>query len=330
MTDGQNTVDTDGVQQAQSLTDMVSATGIPLPSQRLSRASWAKIGIFAGLLLGVHYWQLPLMAGRWFHDDNWSHGPLIPLFSLYLLYARRQELLSAPRRICLWGLVVLVVGVMWQIVAYYPVQNRWIGYLSITVTLFGLVLYLAGPQVIRLTWLPIFYLAFAMPLPKRLYTAIALPLQEFAALASTIILKIMGVQMDVTASHLTVVSLSGARHGLTVAEACSGVRSLMAFVAIGVAIAYLENRPTWQRVVLVALTVPIAIVVNVIRVGITCGMYVIDRPELGQDFMHHFMGIVMLLPAFLMLWGVGWLLRHLFVEETDSPDVPVPVEGEGR
>jgi exosortase len=296
--------------------------------ERFSPATWVKIAVFAGLLGAVHHWQLPLLVGIWRRDLNWSHGFLIPLFSLYLLYARREELRAAPRRICLWGLPILIFGLIWQILAYYPVRNNWLTFLSMTVILFGLVLYLAGPQVIRLTWVPIFFLAFAMPLPKRLYTQIALPLQEFAALASTILLRIFGTEIEVTKSHLTIAGRSGAPYELTVAEACSGVRSLMAFVAIGVAIAYLENRPTWQRVILVIMTIPIAILINVIRVSITGTMYVIDRPELGQKFMHEFLGMVMLIPAFLLLWALGWLLQHLLIEEEEQPlETQPPGEG---
>jgi len=323
MRDGQTTSE---VTQRQSLADMITAPPEPTELQPFTRGTWIQIVLFGVLVFLVFRWQMPQLVEEWTRP-NWSHGPLIPLFSLYLLWSRRLELQAVRRRTCLWGLPILIFGLLWQIVAYYPVSNNWLGYLSVTVVLFGLVLYLAGPQVARLTWLPIFYLAFAMPMPKRLYTAIAVPLQEFAALCSAALLKVVGVKIDVVASHLQLVSLSGRFHELTVAEACSGVRSLMAFVAIGVAIAYLENRPAWQRVVLVGMTVPIAILINVIRVAITCGMYVVDKAAMGQGFMHEMTGLLMLIPAFMLLWGVGWLLQHLFieVEEEDqeaAPDQP--------
>lgn len=328
MTDRDRSAEVAAARNPGKLADILAVPEEERVGRPFSRAAWVKIGIFAALLVVLHYWQLPMLVNKWLDDPNWSHGILIPLFSLYLLYARRHDLRAARRRVCLWGLPILIFGILAQIAAYYPIQNQWLTNLTMTVVLFGLVLYLAGPQIIRLTWLPILFLVFAMPMPGKLYADIALPLQEFAALTSAVILRLCGVQIDVTASNLTVVTRSGVLRDLTIEEACSGVRSLMAFVAIGVAIAYLENRPAWQRVVLVMFTVPIAILCNVIRVAVTCTMYVIDRPDLGQDFMHKFMGLLMLIPAFGMLWAVGWLLQNLFVEEEEDPaeDAPPPKE----
>ena len=200
-----------------------------------------------------------------------------------------------------------------------------------------LVLYLGGMTLIRITWLPIFYLAFALPISPMLYERIAFRLQNLAAAWSTIILRVLGVSISVTASHLTVTGMSGEKYGLTVAEACSGVRSLVAYLALGVAWAYLENRPIWQRVVLVLAAAPIAILCNILRVTITCSAYVIDRPELGQKFMHTFAGLVMLGPALVMFWALGKLLQKVFVEvevedEDDALETEAqskPTEGEG-
>ena len=92
--------------------------------------------------------------------------------------------------------------------------------------------------------------------------------------------------------------------------------------ALSVATAYLDDRPNWQRIVLVAMGVPIAVICNVLRVVTTSTMYYLDRPELGHGFMHTFTGMLMLAPALLMLWGLSWLLRNLFVEAEDEPDEP--------
>ena len=98
----------------------------------------------------------------------------------------------------------------------------------------------------------------------------------------------------------------------------------MAFMALGVAWAYLEYRPVWQRVVLVASAVPIVLLCNVLRVATTCLMYVLDQPELGKDFMHEFVGLLMLIPAAGMLWVLSRLLKAFFVEETDEAEADGP------
>jgi exosortase len=177
----------------------------------------------------------------------------------------------------------------------------------------------------RLVWLPIGYLVFAMPVSARAYRSISLPLQNFAAKVSTAVLQIAGVEIRVTSSHMYVTSISQQVHELTVAEACSGVRSLMAYVALAVAWAYLEDRPVWQRIVIVVAAVPVAIFCNVLRVLITCTMYVIDRPELGQGVMHEFAGMVMLVPALGLLWLLSVVMNSLFIEDDDVDDA----EGDG-
>ena len=302
-----------------SLADLVDEVEPVSLRHALPPAARIKLGILAALVVLLNAWQFRPLVDAWLHDENWGHGLVIPLFSLYLLYRRSDELLTAPRRICLWGLGILIAGILLMIVGFYPLGVRWLSQLSMTIVLFGLVLYLAGPTVAKLTSLPIFYLSLAMPIPKMLYTKIATPLQELAAQSSCVLLRLLGVRIDIAASHMEIVSRSGELHQLTVVEACSGVRSLIAYVALGVAWAYLEDRPLWQRVVLVLAAVPIAMLCNIARVAVTCWMFVIDKPELGRDFMHTFMGLTMLVPAVGLFWLLGWLLGAVFVEDKEAP-----------
>jgi len=296
------------------LADMVAVPSGPALDRRFYLELLAKVAVLGVLFTLLNFWQFRNLARVWLSDPNWSHGFIIPLFSLFLLYNRREELLGARPRACLWALPLMMLALVGQVLAYYPISNLWLCELSMVAVLFFLVLYLGGPGVIRITWLPILYLALAMPIPGRLYVKVSLPLQEVAAQGSAMILRVFGTQIEVTASHLRILSRSRLWHDLTVAEACSGVRSLMAYVALGVAWAYLEERPLWQRVVLVISIVPVAILCNVIRVSITCAAYAVDRPELGQKFMHSFTGMLMLIPAVLMFLALSWLLKSLFVE----------------
>jgi exosortase len=135
---------------------------------------------------------------------------------------------------------------------------------------------------------------------------------------------VFGVEIIRDASKWTLISRSGVLHELTVAEACSGMHLLMAFLALGIATAYLEARPVWQRSVLVLAALPIAVFCNVLRVAITCSMYYIDKKEFGQNVLHTFTGMLMLIPAFAMLWILGWVLGHLFVEADDDDDAKQP------
>jgi len=295
----------------------------PLPQAKgISAAAWIKLLVIAGLFAAVNWRQFTVLVNKWLVDVNWSHGFLIPFFSLYLLYTRREPLFAVYRRSCLWGLGLAVLFIVVILLGYYPFQISWLSQIGMVGLCFSLVLYLGGPGLIRITWLPIWYLVFAMPLPEQLYTEIALPLQELAAKSSTILLQLFGVDIHVTASNLTITSISGRQYPLLVAEACSGVRSLVAYLALGVAWAYLVDRPIWQRIVLVFFAVPIAILTNVLRVTITSSMSVLDYPELGNDFMHEFTGMLMLGPALLMFWALSRLLQAMFVEHEEADEDP--------
>ncbi len=317
MTDSEQHVNTGESPKAASLVDLVGRPRFAAQPESFPVSALIKIGVIAVLFAGMNWWQFKDLIMKW-RDPNWSHGFIIPLFSLYLLYARRDELFAARRRVCVWALLLVILSIIFIILSYYPIRTYWLAQLSMVALLCSLVWYLAGGEVVRLTWLPIWFLALAMPIPNMLYERIAYPLQNLAAAVSTAVLRMAGVSIEVVASRLKIMSLGGVAHELTVAEACSGVRSLMAYLALGVAWAYLENRPIWQRVILVISAVPIAILCNVIRVTGTCSMYVFDKPEWGQGFMHEFAGLVMLGPAVVMFWGLGKLLQGLFVEEEDD------------
>lgn len=312
------------------LADMVEPEPSIAFGESFPPATLIKIGVLAALMLAAHAWQIRLLLRQW-TDPDWMHGYVIPLFSLYLLFSRRHELLAAKRKTGATGhlgLAIVLLSLMAQPLCVYPVRNYWAMQMCMIAVLFGLVLYLGGTSVIRLTWLPILFLFFAMPLSPSLYRAISLPLQGVAAQGSAMVMRLVGVRIEAVASSLTLVSTSGASRTLTVAEACNGMRLLWAFLALGVAMAYLDDKPIAQRVVLVASAIPIAILCNIIRVTITCLMYYVDKEELGKDFMHYFTGVAMLVPAFLMLWLLAWIMRNMFVEVPED-EPPAVAEGAG-
>ena len=105
--------------------------------------------------------------------------------------------------------------------------------------------------------------------------------------------------------------------GLDVAEACSGMRLLMAFVALGVAMAYLHERPIWQRLVLLLSTIPIAILCNVVRVTITGLIYILWNPEYAKGIYHDMLGLMMLPLAFGFYGILAWLMSNLYTDEED-------------
>jgi exosortase len=133
-------------------------------------------------------------------------------------------------------------------------------------------------------------------------------------------------QVEATTSGVIIDIVYKGQHlepGLDVAEACSGMRLLMAFFALGVAMAYLHYRPVWQRLVLLASTIPIAILCNIIRVMITGFIYVLGDPEYAQGIYHDLLGMAMLPLAFGLYGALAWFMSNLFVEsgQQQTPDI---------
>jgi exosortase len=193
------------------------------------------------------------------------------------------------------------------------------------VLLFGMVLWLCGWQIIRVVWLPILFLVFAVNIPEMIYRDVAYQSQQFAASASVVVLRVLGVDADMagaSAQAETVISLldtEGQTHQLNVEEACSGMRLLMAFGALAVAISYLSDRPAWQRIILIVFAFPIAIFCNLLRVVITGYLYYMGYPEYAQGIFHTFTGLLMLVPAGLMYFALAKLMNLLVVEDYSVP-----------
>jgi exosortase len=222
------------------------------------------------------------------------------------------------------GLGTLLFGVLVTVYGIYPGQNDYLKDLGMVVALFGLVLYLCGWHVMRIAWFPIVFLVCALPWPGLVYSWVASPLQELAARVAVKVMQFTGV--DAMRNGTKIVFDTGKVDGtggtiwrpLNVAEACAGLRSLMTFISVGAALAFLSSRPLWQKLFQTAAAVPIAIFCNVMRVS---GQGLLDRyvsQELSQDFAHQFVGLLMLIPAFFLLLLVGWFLDKLFIEEADA------------
>jgi exosortase len=222
----------------------------------------------------------------------------------------------------LYGLGVYVYGI-------YPGQNDYIKDMGMIITLFGVVLMMYGWRVMRLAWFPIVFLICAIPWPGLVYSWIAEPLQQLAANVAVIALKTTGVEAVCSGTKIIIQNANPLKPSriLNVAEACAGMRSLMTFLTVGGAVAFLSPRHLWQRIIIVVSSIPIAIFCNVLRIS---GQGLLDHyvsPEWSESFAHQFVGMVMLLPAFFMILGVGYLLDKLFIEEAENePAAPTAVK----
>ena len=191
------------------------------------------------------------------------------------------------------------------------------------ITLFGVVLAMAGWGVMKVAWFPIAFLVCGLPWPGLVYSKVAEPLQQLAANVAVWTLQLTGVEAAVGGTKISMIGGDGAWRTLNVAEACAGMRSLMTFISVAAAVAFLSSRPLWQKIIVVLFAVPIAISCNVMRVS---GQGLLDRyvsHSLSENFAHQFVGLIMLIPAFLLILLVGWILDQIFVEQIDRRFVAI-------
>ena len=283
-----------------------------------------RIGILGALFLVLHA-DILLRLGRiaW-SDGDWSHAFLIPVISLYFIFQHRDRLGATAPRPCWWGLVLMLVGLAGYLLGLYPLRNDMVKGYSMIVELFGLVLLMVGPAMMRWLWFPIVYLAFAVKVSYHLWESVAWRLQLLAAEGAVFLMTLFGIESDVVGTRIELYEGIERIGALNVAEACSGMRMLMTFIALGVAMAYLGERPWWARGVMALMALPIAIAVNVGRVTILGVLYLFDPRYTAGDF-HLLIGMLMLIPALGLFLLLGWVLG-LFVDE---PPRTAPAAGEG-
>ncbi|UCF00384.1 MAG: exosortase/archaeosortase family protein [Planctomycetota bacterium] len=288
--------------------------------QELGVHTYVKVLIIGGLFYYLFHNEIQTVVRRW-SDPSWSHGFLIPLFSLYFINQQKNKILNLHTKPNYLGLVFIICCIMFYF--FNTVSPSGFGYfrpISMIATLGAIVLFLGGWSLVKYTWLPIGFLVFAVPLPTRYYVSLTIPMRQLAAkLAATLLNLVNGLEAVASGVVIDVI-YKGHRlePPLNVAEACSGMRLLMAFLALGVAMAYLHYRPIWQRLILLASTIPIAIFCNVVRVTVTGFIYILIHPRYAQGLYHDLLGLGMLPLAFGLYGLLAWFLSSLFIEETEA------------
>ncbi len=249
------------------------------------------------------------------NDPDWSHSLLIPVISIYFIYTRQEKLTEIRYRTFWPGIVFVLAGMLGYVFfTIGPTYNHTLQGWCAVLTLFGVVLTMCGVGSLRLFLLPIAYLLLGVKIGERLMFYATAKLKIFAAQGAWFLLNLTGTETERTGSVLTLVKGDGTEIPLDVAEACSGMRMIVAFVALGVAIAFISCRFWWQRVILIALAIPVAMLVNVFRVATLGWLSLYDVEMAGGDF-HMLVGLVWLLPALALYLGIVWVLNRIVITE---------------
>ncbi len=295
--------------------------------QQTQEISKQRILLWSGLLLVAFSWIFWDFLQRqfWFaiqQQADWGHTLVIPFISGYFVWLCRGKLLRKPFRRAWSGIVLIFLGLGWYtLCALGPTamhHHNLMGF-GVGLTLLGICLYLFGWRAMLYLWFPLVYLfIFGQSISDRFMEIITFKLQDIASVGSYYGLTLLG--LDVTRSGNTLEILyNDTAHPLNIAEACSGMRMLMAFLALGVAMAYTGLPYLWQRISLVVLALPIAVFVNILRV-MTLGLLSIANTDFAAGDFHTFVGTLWLIPAFLMYLGIVWILKNLVIEEEEEEE----------
>jgi exosortase len=267
--------------------------------------------LFAGLaacLLWAYWPTFREMAHRWMHEPQYSHGELVPFFSLFLLWSRRAYLQKVSFQPNWLGLAFLALGGALRLGAarfYFDFADG----LSLLPTLAGVALLFGGWPALRWSWPAILFLGFMLPLPFMVEHWLSQPLQRVGTIASTYTLQTLGFPALSEGNRILI-----NEHEIGVVEACSGLSMLMIFFALSTAFVIVIRRPLLDKIVLLASSIPIAVLSNVLRITITAALYETASSKWAEDFYHTWAGYLMMPMALGMLALELWVIDRLLPE----------------
>lgn len=274
------------------------------------------VGILAAVLLWSFWPTLELLAERWSIDPQYSHGFLVPIFAVVILYVRRPETVTWQPSI--WGLLILAVSISLR---WFSARLDWthVDGACFVGALLGTTLLVGGWEVFRWSAPAILFLAFMVPLPDVINDGIAVPLRRLATIVSTYVLQTFGYPAIAEGNTIQIDDIR-----LGVVHACSGLGMLMTFLALATAMAIIVPGPLIDRCVLVASAVPIAVFANVFRITVVA-MVDVHFGEDHHDLIDKIFGLPMMLLALLLLWLVWKYLKALLISTGDVAPLSVPL-----
>jgi exosortase len=238
----------------------------------------------------------------WSVNENYSHGFLIVPLSIYLAWERRTRLAAVPVKPSNTGLVVLAGGLA-TLAAGTIGAELFVARVSLLVVLSGTVLFIWGWQHLRIVAFPVAFLLLMIPLPMIIFNQIAFPLQLLASQVGELSLRSMDIPVLRQGNLITLANTT-----LEVAEACSGIRSLVSLLTLSIVYAYFTERDMWRRLVLIFATIPIAILTNGLRVAALGVVAYVYGQQAVEGFFHTSSGWGIFALAFAALISVQRLL----------------------
>jgi exosortase len=282
-------------------TDVVSEQSVD-SVRPITALDLAWMGALLFLLLALYFGIFVKLVHDWYTLPDFSHGFVIPFVVGYLIW-RQWGRLEAAERFPSWrGLWLVVPGLLLLLLGVLGAE-LFLARVSFVVVLAGMIWLLAGGAVLKLLRFPLFVMLLGIPLPQVVFNQITLPLQLLASSLAATVLPLLHVPVLREGNVMQLPSMQ-----LEVAEACSGIRSLMSLFTLAVLYVYFAERSTAKRLLIVAASLPVAVVANAFRIVGTGVLVQFWSPERALGFFHEFSGLIIFAVSLAMMVGVHWLL----------------------
>lgn len=308
-------------------TSSPSTAHLPLSPVPSGAFLWGTLLVALGGLGYLYAESLLVLGHAWFEDDNYSHGPFIPLISLYLIWSRREALQTVERRGVWWGVAIVAVALAIYVVGQFAAMHA-VVQVSLWLALVGLATCVVGLSGLSLLTFPLAYLLTAIPMPEFFHYELSTRLQLLSSALGIGCLQLIGVMAYRDGNVIDLGPIQ-----LQVVEACSGLRYLFPLTALTLLCAYLYRERFWKRALLVLSSIPISILLNGFRIG-TIGVLVEWYGQsAAEGFSHFFEGWVFFVASLGLLLGEMWLLARVGNSAAPPPFTELlgpPTIGVGR
>ncbi|MBP3959311.1 exosortase/archaeosortase family protein [Gemmata sp. G18] len=267
-------------------------------------------GAAIAVVLGWAYLpMLSVFADKWLNDPQYSHGPLVPFFSAFLLWRawKSDSLVLKPLPILGCGLLVAILAL--RTVAGAMLFHQ-LDAASLLLALVGVCLAVGGVPLLKLTGPAIAFLAFMIPLPYELERNVGSPLKTAATVSSTFLLQTLGLPAIRDGNLILIDDVR-----LGVVDACSGLKMMVTFAAFSVGAVLMIQRSRFEKLMVLLGIIPIAILTNVLRITATGVSFANITDDATRKFLHDAYGYMMIFIGLGLLAVELWVLKRLVLDE---------------
>lgn len=264
----------------------------PIWKQPIAWRTAAVLGLVAWLYTPI----LLRLSEQWRSDPNFSHGFFVPLFSLFVVWQSRHRLEAISRKPSNWGLPIIAISLCTLLLGAFGAE-LFLSRISFLLLTTGLIVFFLGWETFRIVLFPLIFLILMVPIPALVFNQITFPLQIFASKLSAWVLPFLGVPVLREGNVINLPAMP-----LEVADACSGIRSLMTLTTLTIMYGYLLEKRVLMRVLLAVAAVPIAVIANGFRIVGTGLLVQYWDPDKAQGFFHEFSGWLIFVFSLFMLF----------------------------